>query len=117
MRNFTYRLLMRLADKLRPERETVEIKSVEHLDELLEHGFTINQLDIKINDCPIDANPLNITIKELAKQTIESNAVTLRGTITFKDQNEPEILYYIILTKDLVNKANTLLEKFEEENL
>lgn len=117
MKNFIYHLLMKLADKLRPASETVNIKSIEHLDELIEKGFKINKLNIEVNNPPVELSPLDMTIRQLAKQAIGSNAVTLRGAITLADREEPEILYYILLTEDLVKKINPLLEKFEEENL
>jgi hypothetical protein len=119
MKTFIYNSLIWLAERVRPARRTVNIKSVEHLEELIEQGFKINNLEILAHDVPSasELNPLNMTLKKLVIHALESNATTLRGAITLADREEPEILYYVVYTEDLVKKVNSLLEKFEEENL
>ncbi len=106
------------ADDIRRKRSErmVNIESNEQLDRLIASGFQITGLEIGINDASkLDIDPLDMTIRSCVRQAAQSRAAVLRGALTFADREKPEIMYAIILTSELVEKAWRALEDLEEK--
>lgn len=96
------------------------IKTKEEWDELIDSGAVITKLNIQINDTSkMEVNPLDWTIREIIKGAALSNSAVTRGYLTLADARDdnPEIMYAIIISDSLVKKATNLLEELEKEEL
>lgn len=93
--------------------KTIGINSPEELTELVRSGFKIQRLEIGINDMPNDHkhNPLNMTLRELFIHALEARAEVSSGQITTGDEEEPSLMYVLVVSTEAVAKARKLLEK------
>jgi hypothetical protein len=103
---------------------THEIKSVEQLDELIESGFLIKQLELTIPDPDRHRSETGINvglgadIRELVRSTARSNAYYSKILLTLEDAGDdvgPEILVAIVLTAPAVRLAVRKLDEMLTE--
>lgn len=84
---------------------------------MMEDGFRLTNLEISINNPSKEFDPLEMTVRKLASTALASNSASLTGVVTLGASIKPELLYWIVVTEPLVEKAKGTIKAFEKKNL
>lgn len=76
--------------------------SIDEIKDFIAMGGKITRLEFTINNPPDDISPLDQTLRQLAVRSAEANAGLTVGLLTLEDGDEPEIIFVIGITSEMV---------------